>query len=50
MAEVPTLSPRPADPPESALSALLVEAAAVAPSMTPPEDEAPQWQDIVLAS
>ena len=43
MAEVLALSPQPAGPPESAMSALMVEAAIVAPAVTPPEAEAPQW-------
>ena len=50
MAEVPALSPRLAGPPESALSALLVGATAVAPTVTPPEAEDPQSEDVVLPS
>ena len=50
MAEVPALSPLPAGPPESPLSDLLVGAAAVAPAMTPPEAEDPQWEEVVLPS
>ena len=50
MAEVPTLSPRLVDPPESALSALLVGAAAVTPTVTPPKARDPQWEDVVLPS
>ena len=45
VARVPARSPRPprpAGPPESALSALLVGAAAVAPAVTPPEAKDPQ--------
>jgi hypothetical protein len=50
VARVPARSPRPPHPPESALSALLVGAAAVAPAMTPPEAEDPQQEDIVVPS
>ena len=50
VAGVPARSPRPAHPPESALSALLVGAATVAPAVTPPEAEDPQWEDVVLPS
>ena len=53
VAMVPALSPRPtgpAHPPETAVSALLVGATAMALAVTPPEAEAPQWQDVVLAS
>ena len=50
VAEVLALSPRPASPPEFALSALLVGATAVAPAVTPPEAEAPQWEDVILPS
>ena len=50
MAEVPALSPRPVGPPESTLLALLVGATAVAPAVTPPEAEDPQWDDVVLPS
>ena len=50
MAEVPALSPWPAGPPKSALPALLVGAAAVAPAVTPPEAEDPQWEDVILPS
>ena len=46
VARVPARSPQPAHPPESALSALLVGAAAV----TPPEAKDPQWEDVVLPS
>ena len=42
MAEVSTLSPLSALPPEAALSALLAGAAAVALAVTPPKAEAPQ--------
>ena len=41
MAKVPALSPRPAGPPESALSALLVGAAAVTLAVTSPKAEDP---------
>ena len=41
VAVVPALSPRPAVPPEPALSALLAGVGAVAPTETPPEAEAP---------
>ena len=41
MAEVPALFSWPAGPPESALLALLVGAAAVAPAVTPPEAKDP---------
>ena len=53
VARVPARSPRPprpAGPPESALSALLVGAAAMTPAVTPPEAEDPQREDIVLPS
>ena len=50
MAEVPALSPLPALPPKPALSALLVGAAAMAPTVTPPEAEDPQWEDVILPS
>ena len=50
MAGVPAQSPRPTHPPESALLALLVGAAAVAPAVTPPEAEDPQWEDVILPS
>ena len=49
VAGVPARSPRPprpAGPPESALSALLVGATAV----TPPKAEDPQWEGVVLPS
>ena len=50
MAGVPARSPQPPGPPKCALSALLVGAAAVAPAVTPPEAEDPQWEDAVLPS
>ena len=64
MAGVPARSPRPprpTDPPESAVTivppmspelakALLMGAAAVTPTMTPPEAEDPQWEDVILPS
>ena len=53
VARVPARSPRPprpAGPPESALSALLVGAAAMTPAVTPPEAEDPQQKDVVLPS
>ena len=55
VAVVPTLSPwppRPAGPPVSPelAEALLVEAAAVTPAMTPPKAEDPQQEDVVLPS
>ena len=53
MAGLPTRSPwppQPAGPPESTLSALLVGAAVMAPAVTPPKAENPQWEDVVLPS
>ena len=53
VAGVPARSPRPprpAGPPVSALSALLVGAAPMAPTVTPPEAKDPQWEDVVLPS
>ena len=53
--------PRPAGPPKSAMTvvllvspelaeALLVGAAAVTPTVTPPKAKDPQWEDVVLPS
>ena len=64
VAGVPAWSPRPAGPPHppkaavtavppvspKLAKALLVAAAAVTPTMTPPEAKDPQWEDVVLPS
>ena len=46
---VPPVSPELAKAPKSAV-ALLAEAAAMTPAVTPPEAEDPQWEDVVLPS
>ena len=53
VAGVPARSPWPpwpTSPPVSALSALLVGAAHVAPAVTPPKAKDPQREDIILPS